>query len=81
MKALKPSEKPFKRSDGRGLFVIVRPDGALWWRFKYRYAGREKALSMGTYPDTSLKLARDKRDEARADLAAGVDPSVKRQIA
>ena len=49
------------------------------WRFKYRLGGREKLLSLRTYPDTSLKLAREKRDQARALLAGGIDPSAKRQ--
>lgn len=80
LKLLKPQRKPYKRGDEKGLFVIVRPDGALWWRFKYRFQGREKQLSLGTYPDTSLKLAREKRDDARRLLAAHVDPSVNRQI-
>lgn len=46
-----------------------------WWRFKYRFGGKEKLLSMGTYPDTGLKAAREKRDQARALLEGGVDPS------
>jgi integrase len=81
LKALQPKARPYKKSDEKGLFVIVRPNGARWWRFRYRYAGREKTISLGTYPDTSLKLARQKRDEARADLAANTDPSDKRQAA
>lgn len=79
LKALKPRGKPYKKSDARGLYVEVRPNGAKYWRFKYRFAGKEKLLSMGVYPDTSLKLAREKRDAARTDLAAGIDPSQKRQ--
>jgi integrase len=79
LKALRPREKAYKRSDERGLYVIVTEDGALWWRFRYRYGGREKLISLGTYPDTSLKLARQKRDDARQDLARGVDPSARRQ--
>jgi integrase len=79
LKALRPREKPYKVSDGRGLYVIVRPDGARWWRFRYHWAGREKLLSLGTYPDVSLKLARDRRDEARQLLNRGVDPSADRQ--
>ena len=79
LRALKPRERQYKRADAKGLYVIVRPNGAKWWRFKYRWAGREKSLSMGTYPDTSLALARAKRDEAREQLAAGVDPSVARR--
>jgi integrase len=79
LEALKPAPKPYKRSDERGLYVIVRPDGARWWRFKYRYGGREKLLSLGTYPDVSLKRAREKRDDARRALDRGVDPSAQRQ--
>lgn len=79
LKALRPREKPYKRADGKGLYVIVQPSGALWWRFRYRYGGREKTISLGTYPGTSLKLAREKRKAARANLSAGIDPSEKRQ--
>lgn len=79
IRGLKPREKPYKRTDGRGLYVIVNPSGSLWWRFKYHYVGREKLLSLGTYPDTSLKLAREKRDQARQLLAKDIDPSAKRQ--
>jgi integrase len=79
LKALRPRGKPYKRADEKGLYVLVRADGALWWRFKYRWQRREKLLSLGTYPDTSLKLARDKRDDARSQLAGGVDPSVARR--
>ncbi len=78
-RCLKPREKPYKKTDSRGLYVIVNPNGSRWWRFKYRYGDREKLLSLGTYPDTSLKLARDKRDEARHLLARNIDPSAKRQ--
>jgi integrase len=81
LKALRPRDRPYKRSDARGLYVIVNPDGARWWRFRYRVGGREKLISLGTYPDTSLKLAREKRDDARRDLAAGIDPSAQRLAA
>lgn len=79
LQRLKPAKKPYKRSDEKGLFVIVRPNGALWWRFKYRWGDREKALSLGTYPDVSLKRAREKRDEARKLLDHGIDPSADRK--
>ena len=52
----------------------ISPAGGKWWRWKYRYLGKEKRLSLGTYPDTGLADARSKRDEARKLLAAGVDP-------
>lgn len=76
---LKPRETPYKKSDGRGLYIIVNPSGSKWWRFKYTFGGREKLLSLGTYPDVSLKLARDKLDDSRKLLAKEVDPSAERQ--
>ncbi len=75
VKAAKPADRPYKLSDERGLFLIVRPDGARWWRFRYRINGTEKLISMGTYPDVSLKRAREKREDARKLVADGVDPS------
>lgn len=71
----KPAAKPQKLFDGRGLFLLVSPNGGKWWRFKYRFNNKEKLLSLGTYPDVSLKEARQRRDEARGELAAGNDPS------
>jgi len=76
------SGKPFKLSDEKGLFLFVKPqtDGwGKWWRFKYRFEGKEKLLSLGTYPETSLAQAREKRDEARKQLAAGIDPGANRK--
>ncbi len=59
--------------------MLIYSDGRRGWRFRYRYGGREKLLSMGSYPDTNLKLAREKRDDARSLLANKIDPSAKRQ--
>jgi integrase len=76
------SGKPFKLSDEKGLFLLVKPqaDGwGKWWRFKYRFEGKEKLLSLGTYPETSLAQAREKRDEARKQIAAGIDPGENRK--
>jgi integrase len=77
----KPAEKPYKIYDTDGLFMQITPAGGKWWRFKYRFEGKEKLLSLGTYPEVSLKEARDKRDEARKLLATEppIDPSEKRQ--
>ena len=55
------------------------PAGSRWWRFKCRFAGKEKRISLGVYPDVGLKQARDKREEARRQVAAGVDPSEARK--
>jgi len=75
----KPQGKPYKVYDSGGLFVIVTPADGKWWRFKYRFGGKEKLLSLGTYPNISLKEAREKRDAAKKFLAQGIDPSAQRQ--
>lgn len=75
----KPGEKTYKLSDGRGLYLEVTPAGGRWWRFKYRFDGKEKRLSLGVYPDIDLKTARERRDEARKLVAHRVDPSEKRK--
>ena len=75
----KPSEKAQRLFDGGGLYLEVSPSGGKWWRLKYRFAGREKRLSLGTYPDVSLKDARVRRDDARKRLSDGIDPSAHRK--
>lgn len=71
----KPKAKPYKISDGGGMFLLVSPTGSKYWRFKYHYAGKEKLLALGVYPDVGLEDARDLRGKARKMLAAGNDPS------
>lgn len=75
----KPGTKPVKLSDGRGLFLLVTPTGGKWWRFRYRFDGKEKLLSLGVYPDVRLKAARDRRDDARKLVADGIDPGENRK--
>jgi integrase len=75
----KPGPKPVKLADGGGLFLLVAPTGGKWWRIKYRIGGKEKLLSLGTWPDVSLKAARERREEARRQLAAGIDPGAHRR--
>jgi len=77
----KPRAKPYKLADERGLFLLVRSNGSRWWRFKYRRPGthKENLLSLGVYPDVSLRKARERRDEARRLLADGIDPGDKRK--
>lgn len=72
-------KKPYKMYDSGGLFLLIRPNGGKWWRFKYRFHNKEKLLSLGTYPDVSLKKARDRRDEERRKLVDKVDPAVNRK--
>lgn len=79
IRTTKPGGKSVRLYDERGLYLEVTPSGGRWWRLKYRFSGKEKLLSMGTYPDTSLKAAREKRDRTRALLAEGVDPSETRR--
>jgi len=79
IRGLSPKQKPYKKADERGLYLLVQPNGSRWWRFKYSFEGREKGISLGTYPDTPLKSAREKRDAARQLVAKGIDPSVERQ--
>lgn len=79
-KNAKPKDKPYKLSDSKGLFLLVNPNGSKYFRLKYRFAGKEKSLALGVYPDTTLKQARDKQDAARKQIAAGVDPSISKKI-
>lgn len=79
IRRVKPLERPKKYFDADGLFLLVQPNGGRWWRFRYSFAGKAKGISLGTYPDVPLARARQKRDEARAQLADGKDPSAIRQ--
>lgn len=79
VRSAKPGDKPVKMYDERGLFLIVTPAGGKWWRFRYSFGGKEKLLSLGVYPDVSLKDARTRRDEARKLIAQGIDPGAERK--
>ena len=79
-KNAKPKAKPYKLGDSGGLFLLVATNGGRWWRLKYRFDGKEKLLSVGIYPEVSLKQARDRRDEARRLLAEGIDPGEHRKV-
>jgi integrase len=74
IRSAKATEKPLKLFDGKGLFLLVQPNGARWWRIKYFVDGVEKALSLGVYPKVSLKQARDRRELVRQQIADGIDP-------
>lgn len=77
----KPNPKPYKLADERGMYLEVMPNGSKYWRMKYRHSGKEKRLALGVYPDVSLADARDRRDQARKQLANGVDPGAAKQAA
>jgi hypothetical protein len=76
LRALKPRESVYRIADASGLCVEVRPTGAKLWRYRYRYTGKARMLALGEYPSVSLMDARGKLNEARAVLAAGIDPTV-----
>ncbi|MCB1557001.1 MAG: integrase arm-type DNA-binding domain-containing protein [Alphaproteobacteria bacterium] len=71
----KPKDKPYKKSDGGGLYLLINPTGSKYWRLKYRYLNKEKMLSFGVYPIVSLADAREERDKAKRLLAQGIDPA------
>lgn len=77
----KPKSRPYKMSDGEGLFLLVMPSGSKYWRLKYFLAGKEKGLALGVYPEVSLADARERRAQARKLLAAGKDPGQAKQDA
>lgn len=81
IRAAKPREKPWKLKDEKGLYLLITPSGGKLWRWKFRHLGKEKKLSLGTYPDIGLKQARAGRDKARARLADGHDPALDRMKA
>jgi len=79
VRSAKRADKTVRLFDERGLYLEVAPSGGKWWRFKYRFRGKEKRVSLGTYPDVTLKEARTRREEARKLLEAGVDPGEHRK--
>lgn len=80
VRTTKSQEKAFKLSDEKGLFLYVTPNGSKYWRLKYRYQGKEKLLALGVYPDVTLALARERRDDARKLLATNIDPGEHRKV-
>lgn len=74
-------DKSYKLADSNGLFLLVTAKGQKYWRYKYRFAGKEKMLALGVYPEVSLKDARQSHQEARATLADGIDPCLDRKAA
>ncbi len=74
IKNAKGKDKPYKLTDGQGLFLLVNPSGSKLWRFKYRFGGKEKLISLGTFPEISLAEARERRDAARKQVANDMNP-------
>ncbi|MBP1626929.1 MAG: integrase [Holophagaceae bacterium] len=75
------AEKTIRLHDEKGLYMEISPSGGKWWRFKYRFDGKDKRISLGTYPEVGLKEAREKRDKAREKVRNGIDPSAVRKAA
>jgi len=80
VKNAKTGDRPTKMSDGGGLYLLIQTSGARYWRYDYRYSGRRKTLSLGVYPEVSLKQAREVHLDARAALHQGSDPAEKRKV-
>ena len=78
-KNAKPSIRAYKKTDAHGLYLYVTPNGSRYWRLKYRFAGKERVLALGVYPEVSLLEAREKRERARKLLASDIDPVMARQ--
>jgi hypothetical protein len=79
VEAAGPRDKPYKLADGKGLYLFVSPTGHKSWRWKYRFAGKEKRLVFGAWPETKLARARELRDAAAAQLREGIDPAAARK--
>lgn len=79
IKNAKPHEKTYKLSDSGGLYIEISPSGGKWWRFKYRFEGKESRISLGTYPEIGLKEARNSHAIERKKLANGINPSESRK--
>jgi len=75
IKNSKPKDKNYKLFDERGLYLIITTKGSKWWRLDYRFQKKRKTFAMGVYPDVSLKEARERRDQARSQIANDIDPS------
>jgi hypothetical protein len=80
VRTTKPCQRPIKLSDSGGLYLLIAPHGSKLWRLAYRFGGKQKTLAIGAYPTFTLKVARDKREEAKRLLANGIDPSTQRRL-
>ncbi len=79
IRTAKPRATAYKLSDGGGMYLLVTPDGARYWRMDYRFAGKRRTLALGVYPVVTLSSARTQREQARLLLAQGADPSAAKQ--
>ena len=79
IRRLRPKSVPFRKTDSKGLYLEVFPNGSKLWRYKFRIAGREKRMALGAWPDISLADARKRRDVARLKVLDGIDPTLERK--
>jgi Arm domain-containing DNA-binding protein len=80
IRTIRPHKRPIKLSDSGGLYLLISPHGSKLWRLAYRFGGKQKTLAIGAYPTSTLKAAREKREEAKRLLANGIDPSAQRRL-
>ncbi len=80
IKNAKPNKKAYKLMDGAGLYLLINKSGGKYWRYNYRYMGKHKTLSIGVYPEVSLKEARELHYQARRLLSDGIDPTHERKL-
>jgi hypothetical protein len=76
----KPKAQAYKLSDGAGMYLLVTPNGARYWRLDYRFAGKRRTLALGVYPTVMLSNARVRREEARALLDKDIDPNAVKKV-
>ncbi len=81
VKALKARDRQYKKADGKGLYLLVKPNGSKLWQHKFRVSGKEKSMSYGPYPEVSLVEARRERDKTRRQLREGLDPALEHKKA
>ena len=80
VRSAKPMDKPYKLTDGEGMHLLVHPNGSKYWRLQYRFDGKQKMLALGVYPEISLSEARQRRDEAKRQVANFIAPSEKKKV-
>ncbi|MBA0171216.1 tyrosine-type recombinase/integrase [Pectobacterium carotovorum] len=80
VRSAKPEDKAYKLTDGEGMHLMVHPNGSKYWRLQYRFDGKQKTLALGVYPEITLSEARQRRDEAKRQIATGTDPSEQKKV-
>ncbi|PWC18969.1 tyrosine-type recombinase/integrase [Brenneria corticis] len=80
VRSSKPTDKPYKLTDGEGMHLMVHPNGSKYWRLQYRFDGKQRMLALGVYPQVTLSEARQRKDEARKQIANGIDPGEQKKL-